>query len=110
MADGSALAEHKASAARQFAKLGRKKTAEIESDDGPSCPSELGYLWNYFQEVSEGISAGGFGPAVVTWTDIYFWRVQMGIELAAWEAKAIVQLGNLRAVIASEKQPTATPG
>lgn len=106
MGDGSALVEHEASAQRQWEILGRKKKRPVEEDDGPVCPRELVYLWNFFWEISDGISPGGFGPAVVTWNDLYCWRAQMGIDLAPWETRAIVRLGNLRAVVASEKTPT----
>ena len=103
------VADHKASAAKQWARLGGKKKQVVEIEDGPACPRELIYLWNYFSEVSCGIASGGFGPAVVTWTDLYSWRWQMGIDLLPWEARAIIDLGSLRAVIASEKPPTAQP-
>jgi hypothetical protein len=59
--------------------------------------------------LSDGISSGGFGPAVITWSDLQSWKLAMGIELAPWESRALVQLGSLRAAIAAEANPPARP-
>ncbi len=90
---------------------GRRRVVVPSGDGGgPSCPPELFYLWRYFIELSQGIGSGGFGPAVVTWADLRAWRFQMGIELAPWEARALVMLGSLRASIASEQTAKTAPG
>ena len=70
---------------------------------GPPFPVELGYLWRHFIELSQGLSGGGFGPAVITWADLRDWQEQMGVALELWEKRALMRLGNLRALILSEQ-------
>ena len=72
----------------------------------PQFPDLLDYLWQWFQELSLGIAPTGFGPAVITWETLRSWREIMGIDLEAWEARALVMLGMLRASIAAESTRT----
>lgn len=103
MSDGATAGDHAASAARQFAALGKKvKVAEI--DDGNECPEALAYLWRFFCELSMGLSSNGFGAPVVTWEALKAWSEFMSISLEPWEAKVLVMLGYRRAVIDGEEQ------
>jgi hypothetical protein len=101
MSDGGSVAEHSASAARQWAAIGKKvKIAAI--DDVPECPTALTYLWGYFCEILSGLASNGFGPAVVTWEALAAWSAFMRIALEPWEARALVELGAARASIEAE--------
>lgn len=101
--DGATEGDVKASASRQMAMFGlRKRVTDTESDE-PEFPFELNYLWLWFHELTLGIEAPGFGAPVVTWEAVYAWSSLMGIELEPWEAMALVDLGQKRAMILLEK-------
>lgn len=53
--------------------------------------------------MSLGIASSGMAPAQITWLDIASWSRVMDVPLSAWEARALVILGRLRAGIESEK-------
>jgi hypothetical protein len=90
-----------ASAIAQFKRLGLKTA--ITSDFIPPFPFQLSYLWDFFLEVSAGLSVSGMAPAVVTWESVSMWSQLMDIELEPWEVRELVNLGNLRAGVQSEK-------
>jgi len=101
--DGATERDHQASAQRLISMLpGWKRKVEVEPE-GPRCPEELQYLWRWFWDLASGISSGGFGPAVVTWSDLSAWCALRRCDLQPWEATVIVNLGQLRASIALEK-------
>lgn len=105
MTGGGSAAEHAAVAAEVFAKLPGAKPRQAEAPiaaSSSSPPAGAEYLWNWFCQLSMGIAAGGFAPAVVTWESLQAWRNQMRLELDPWECVALVQLGQLRAVVQSE--------
>jgi hypothetical protein len=106
--DGASVEEHSASAARQWAALGKKvKIAAI--DDGPECPPALTYLWGYFCEIASGLPSTGFGPPVVTWEALAAWSAFMRIALEPWEARALVELGACRASVDAEERARQKP-
>jgi hypothetical protein len=112
-ADGATEREHTESGKAQWAAIpaalrrpdrrDRPPVAAPKREAQPEFPALLGYLWGWFQELSLGLAPTGFGPAVVTWEALRAWREIMGIDLQAWEARALVALGMLRASIAAEK-------
>lgn len=113
-ADGSTERDHQQSGADQWAKIpaalrrpgGQKKDRPVtrERETGP--PFELEYLWAYFQELSFGLSATGFGPPSITWEALRAWQDLTGVgPLDPWEARTLVQLGMLRASVQAEKKP-----
>jgi hypothetical protein len=78
-----------------------------EVDSGPEFPELLGYLWRWFQEISWGLAPNGFAPPMITWETLRAWQAIGQIELDPWEARALVQLGMLRASIQAEKTGAA---
>ena len=67
-----------------LAKRGRTEyAAKVE---GPGLPASLRPLWTMYQEVSEGRSAGGMGPSVLTWADLLAWQTVTGATVDGWEA------------------------
>lgn len=89
--DGATEGEHKASAARQWAALGRAKAAAmVDVSVGPPFPHLLGDLWKYFCEVSSGVAPSGMAPVVVTWEAISAWSSLMLVTLEPWEAQAMI--------------------
>ena len=53
--------------------------------DGPALSPALRPLWTLYQEVSEGRSAGGMGPSVLTWVDFDAWMRVTGATVDGWE-------------------------
>lgn len=112
-ADGSSEADHQESAARQWAAMpaalrpkSRKISTQSDAVAGPPFPDELDYLWEWFREISFGLNPNGLVPALVGWRDIRAWRAEMDIgPLEPWEARALVELGLLRASIAEAMRP-----
>lgn len=60
-------------------------------------------MWNWFREISLGLSSNGMGPTLVTWESLQAWRLLTGEEPEDWEVRALVRLGYTRAVIEGEK-------
>lgn len=110
-ADGSTEGDHIRSGAAQWARLPaalRPKTRPKPialSAAGPPFPEELGYLWGWFGELAAGVSSNGFVPPVITWEALGAWRDEMDIgPLEPWEARALIDLGRLRAAVIAEDQ------
>jgi len=102
--DGSALADHQASALRQFEQFGLKpKLKAAPPEDRPQCPPELFYLWRWFLELVAGIQPNGWSPPIVSWVDLHAWHVETGIDLSRWEALTLIRLGQLRASIIADQ-------
>jgi hypothetical protein len=74
----------------------------------PEFPDALGYLWRWFQEISWGLAPNGFAPPVITWETLRAWQALSQAELEPWEARALVQLGMLRAAIQAQKSDAAS--
>ncbi len=106
--DGGTEGDHKASAAKQWEKLGKKKQAEYVVDGPPSFPSELSYLWRWFCQHALGLAINGMAPSVVTWEGVTAWAALMDVRLEPWEALTMVRLGHLRAGIETEKISAAS--
>lgn len=105
-ADGASQADHLASAARQLAALPGRNRKPVMVDAGPLFPIEIDYLWAAFTELSAGLQANGFAPPMVTWEAIGAWQrlTEFG-ALEPWEARTLVQLGMVRAMVAAEQNP-----
>jgi hypothetical protein len=106
--DGASEGDHLESAARQLAQLpGQRRRRRDVTDlipEEPPYPEELDYLFRWFMEITFGLPSNGFGPALVTWEALIAWQSLMDIgPLEPWEAKTLVDLGMLRAQVASEK-------
>ena len=80
-------------------KLGIKPKAPIKR--GPPFPAALGYLWGWFCEISSGLPINGMCVPRVAWADIEAWSRVMRIEVAPWEAAALVAIGNVRCEVES---------
>ncbi len=92
-----------ASAQRQIANLPGWKGKKQVVPEAPSFPEYVSHIWDWFLEISIGLSSNGMGPALVTWESLQAWRLLTGEEIENWEAKALVRLGYTRAVIEGEK-------
>ncbi|WP_420133957.1 phage tail assembly chaperone [Rhodopseudomonas sp.] len=99
--DGASAGEHDQLAAEIFAAAGIVPAIAL-ADAGPECPQALAYLWQWFSELSAGLSSNGFGPAVVTWEALRAWSSFMRLRLEPWEARALVDMGAMRASILME--------
>jgi hypothetical protein len=110
--DGASQAEHQASAARQLAALGRKAAARQADPDLPAFPWALEHLWDLFLDLVIGVASNGMAPPVVTWRDVEAFDAAADLDLAPWEKRALVRLGNLRAMVLSEDlvKPKTKPG
>lgn len=102
-ADGASEGDHSASAARQWALLGRKDLAAKANPDPPPLRRDLVYLWNWFSEILGGIQPTGMGVTVIAWGDLTAWQREMRVVLSLWEKRVLVRLGNARASIESER-------
>lgn len=65
-------------------------------------PRPLVYLWEWFGDYAFGLPSGGMGPAAPTWENLQAWRDHMRLDLEPWEARAMIRLGHIRAVVQSE--------
>jgi hypothetical protein len=88
--------------------LGKKSAAKSVDPDLPPFPWSLDYLWTFFHEFSQGLTANGMGPVMASWRDVQDWCEVMLLDLEPWEKKALVRLANLRASIQSEEKPKPT--
>ncbi len=51
-------------------------------------PEALGYLWDWFCELSSG-RPSGMGPGPLTWEGILAWTTLTGTRPAPWEIRAL---------------------
>lgn len=84
-----------------MATLGWKRRAELPSS--PELPAELVYLWRDFKEICSGLQSNGIGQTLVTWEALAAWSALTQTRLDAWEARALISLGIVRANIMAEK-------
>lgn len=93
-------------AAAVFANLGikPKRAGILDHAASPKLPPLLAYLWGWFGEFAMGMASGGMGPAVATWEGLTAWCARMRVDLEPWEAKAMIRLGHIRAVVQSETE------
>lgn len=93
-------------AAAVFANLGikPKRAGILDRATGPELPALLAYLWAWFGEFAMGMASGGMGPAVATWEGLTAWCARMRVDLEPWEARAMIRLGHIRAVVQSEAE------
>lgn len=63
----------------------------------------LRYLFNYFQEIAMGLAANGFSIPSVSWETLHAWCELRTIKLEAWESLTLVQLGQIRANVLTDK-------
>ena len=64
----------------------------------------LAYLWEYFNEISMGMSMNGMSYPTISWKCLAAWRELMRIDLEPWEWRALLKLGGLRATVLSVDQ------
>lgn len=81
---------------------------EIEAE-APECPVALIYLWNWFGEISLGLSVNGMSVPTVTWESLVSWCVLRNVAIERWESLALVRLGQLRASVLSQKAAKSNP-
>lgn len=98
--DGSTKGQHESSAALQWEKLGQPQI--VKTISAPHFPEELAYLWEWYRSHAMGIAISGMAPAVVTWESVVAWCDLMGIRVEPWEARAMVTIGYIRAVVEGE--------
>lgn len=105
MEDGAPTGDHLASAARQFANLpGRTKPPPEFVPPAPPFPDELDYLWAWFGDLYAGLPHNGMSYPTVSWESLRAWQQARDIgTIEPWEARALVQLGLLRANVMAEK-------
>lgn len=102
--DGSTVADHQESAARQFEALGKKKIAANIQPQAPPFPHEIAYVWSWFNQISSGLLVTGMGPSVLTWEGLYAWQQLTATAMEPWEVDCLMRLSVTRAVINSEEQ------
>lgn len=68
---------------------------------------EARYLWRWFVELMDG-AVTGFGPAIITWSDVNAWSDLTRIRPEPWEARTLVRLSALRAQIIGEQMEAAS--
>lgn len=73
----------------------------------PPFPFEVGYIWNWFSELTLGLAGNGMGPVMASWGDILNWELAAGLELEPWERAALAKLSHTRAMVQSEVQAEA---
>lgn len=100
--DGATKGEHTSSAALQWEKIGKPQLAKSLVADPPHFPDELSYLWDWYRIHAMGIALSGMAPAVVTWEGVAAWALLMDVALQPWEARAMVTIGYIRAVVEGE--------
>jgi len=71
------------------AMVGRGRTEYAEKLQGPPFPAGFAYLWEAYQDLSEGRTPGGMGPSRLTWTDVQAWQTVTGARLTGWEVQTI---------------------
>ncbi len=52
------------------------------------------YLWEGFWELNQGRQSGMSGPVSLPWLEIKAWAELKGIELDAWDIKALRLMDN----------------
>jgi hypothetical protein len=82
--------------------------AKSTAPDLPPFPWLLDYLWDWFCQLSMGLTVSGMAPSVVTWEALESWARQMDVELEPREAVLLVELGQLRAQVLTEEKPKNT--
>jgi hypothetical protein len=82
----------------------KRATPEV-SEPAELPPDLLAYLWGWFEEISLGLSADGFGPPLVTWEALTAWCGLTRTALEPWEATTLVRLGRIKANVESEPKP-----
>lgn len=73
----------------------------------PEFPEAIGYVYDWFREVSLGLQGNGFSYPSLTWEGLDCWARLTRQDLEPREARTIMALGNIRAGIMSEKKPDA---
>lgn len=68
----------------------------------PPFPFEVGYLWDWFNEFSWGLTPNPHGPATATWGDVLEWSESADVETEPWERRALVRLAGERARVLLE--------
>jgi hypothetical protein len=63
------------------------------------------YLVSYLTEIGPAVS-NGFGPSVVSWSDIDCWMTRTGLDLSPWE---VLTLRDLSKVYVSELSQASDP-
>jgi hypothetical protein len=85
---------------------GLKRAKRVEVSEPAELPPDLlRYLWDWFEEISLGLSSDGFGPPLVTWEALAAWCCLTLNALEPWEATTLVRLGRQKAHIDSEPKP-----
>jgi hypothetical protein len=70
----------------------KSSVKQADASDLPPFPWALDYLWDWFCQLSMGLSISGMAPAVVTWESLESWARQMDIEVRPREAIVFVEL------------------
>lgn len=78
--------------------------ALVEPDPNPNeFPMALGFLWEYFQDLSRGRTSSGFGWNLLPWSDILAWCQLTDTYLSRWMLATIKEL-DTQFVVASSKK------
>jgi hypothetical protein len=77
--------------------------------EGPVFPSVLGYLWNWFHELSDARSSGGMGPCCITYQDIAAWSRLSGHKPSPWDVAVLRDLDRLWMSIIPNPEATGNP-
>jgi hypothetical protein len=99
LGDGASEGAHRASAARVLTRLGHKGQARAVRRPGPKLPFQIAYLWDCFRQIDCGIASNGFGPPLITWSEIAAFCALTGTALRPWEVLVLVKLSVIRANI-----------
>ena len=75
----------------------------IEQLSLPPFPEEVRYLWDAFIRLRRRTTSSGFGPGLISWSDMDSFQRLAGVRLAPWEVETIEAL-DLLVITASSPQ------
>lgn len=73
----------------------------------PYLPPALDYLWDWFAELVRGIAPSGMGGVRIAWQDVHAWSACCAVELAPWESRALLAMGDAYFAAAIPKESGA---
>jgi hypothetical protein len=103
-AGGAAVADHLASVARQLGKL----VTAVDAAP-PALPLGARLIWRAFLELHKTRGALGFGPASITYAEIFAWQRVMHSRLLPWEVDALRLVDDAFLTSLDHKPETVTP-
>lgn len=75
--------------------------------DGPSCPDELAYLWDWYCELAAARGSNGWGLNPICYAEIAAWAALTGRDPSPFEVGCIARLdrAELSAIAQRNRKP-----